>query len=227
MMRAVSNANAVNFTVDIATQTDSYRVQAYITHILIPLDSTEEQLNLYHAGVLPFLAKLVVSGQQVLQIPALRCLSSICFSNKMISDVVCNICHDGRLMLDILSDMLSRTQSVQIQLSASRCLTYLHRSGSLLSTDHRIVYKVMPCLARLCTPEFDDATRASAAETLAYLTEIDIDLQRLASISNHLIPSLVSLLKTSTAEAKQVSLATLDLLDYLLSNCGCRVPFDA
>lgn len=141
----------------------------------------------------------------------------------MISDVVCSIRHDDRLMPDILSDMLSRTQTVQIQLSASRCLTYLHRSGSLLSNDHRIIYKVMPCLARLCIPEFDDATRASAAETLAYLTEasdclnlfrsvvkifllqIDIDLQRLASISNHLISSLVSLLKSSTAEAKQVS----------------------
>lgn len=76
---------------EIATHTDAYRIQSYITHILIPLDSTEEQLNLYHAGVLPFLVKLVVSNQQVLQIPALRCLSSICFSNKMISDVVCNI----------------------------------------------------------------------------------------------------------------------------------------
>lgn len=117
-------------------------------------------------------------------------------------------------MPDILSDMLSRTQTVQIQLSASRCLTYLHRSGSLFSTDHRIVYKVMPCLARLCTPEFDDTTRASAAETLAYLTEIDIDLQRLASISNHLIPSLVSLLKTSTADAKQVSTKLINSLFY-------------
>lgn len=111
--------------------------------------------------------------------------------------------HDGRIMPDILSDMLSRTQTVQIQLSASRCLTYLHRSGSLVANDPRIVYKVMPCLARLCTPEFDEVTRASAAETLAYLTEIDIDLQRLASISNHLITSLVSLLKTQSAEAKQ------------------------
>lgn len=113
--------------------------------------------------------------------------------------------HEGRMMPDILSDMLSRTQTVPIQLSASRCLTYLHRSGSLASTDHRIVYKVMPCLARLCTAEFDDTTRASAAETLAYLTEIDIDLQRLASISNHLIESLVTLLKLQTAEAKQVT----------------------
>lgn len=34
----------------------------------------------------------------------------------------------------------------------------------------------------------------TAAETLAYLTEVDTELQRLASISNHLVPTLAELL---------------------------------
>lgn len=72
----------------------------------------------------------------------------------------------------ILTILQSRTQLVPIQLSASRCLTYLHRSGSLLPSDPMIVYKTIPCLARLCTLQFDDETRAAASETLAYLTEV-------------------------------------------------------
>ena len=35
----------------------------------------------------------------------------------------------------------------------------------------------------------------TAAETLAYLTEVDTELQRLASISNHLVPTLAELLR--------------------------------
>lgn len=68
--------------------------------------------------------------------------------------------------------MLSRTQPVQIQLSASRCLTYLERAGAIGASDVRIVYKTIPCLARLCTAQFEDEVRASAAENLAYLTEV-------------------------------------------------------
>lgn len=68
--------------------------------------------------------------------------------------------------------MLSRTQPIQIQLSASRCLTYLERAGAISSTDKKIVFKTIPCLARLCTPQFEEEVRANAAENLAYLTEV-------------------------------------------------------
>jgi hypothetical protein len=75
-------------------------------------------------------------------------------------------------LLEILTSLLSRTFDVQIQINAARCLTYLHRSGSLPATDNRVVYKTLPCLARLCSPEFDDDTRATASESLAYLAEV-------------------------------------------------------
>lgn len=71
------------------------------------------------------------------------------------------------------------------------------------STDPRIVYKTLPCLARLCTEEFDENIRATAAETLAYLAEIDSELQRLAAISNHLINSLSNLLQCSNPAPRQ------------------------
>lgn len=46
-----------------------------------------------------------------------------------------------------------------------------------------------------------------AAETLAYLTEVDTELQRLASISNHLIPTLAELLHYQPGEQNNNNLA--------------------
>lgn len=111
--------------------------------------------------------------------------------------------HEERSIPDILSTLTSRARIPEIQIAAARCLTYIHRSGSLGSTDPRIVYKTLPCLARLCTEEFDENIRATAAETLAYLAEIDSELQRLAAISNHLINSLSNLLQCSNPAPRQ------------------------
>lgn len=72
--------------------------------------------------------------------------------------------------------MVSRARIPEIQIAAARCLTYIHRSGSLQSTDPRIVYRTLPCLARLCSEEFDEEIRATAAETLAYLAEVRMNI---------------------------------------------------
>lgn len=56
---------------------------------------------------------------------------------------------------------------------------------------------------RLCHKEQLTSVRTVAAETLAYLTEVDTELQRLASISNHLIPTLASFLRAATTETPQ------------------------
>lgn len=78
------------YVLEIAAESKSCRCQAYVTHILIPMCNAEDQINLYQAGILGFLTKLIISNQIVLQIPALKCLGSICFSNKLISDIVCS-----------------------------------------------------------------------------------------------------------------------------------------
>lgn len=44
----------------------------------------------------------------------------------------------------------------------------------------------------LCQNNYPWQERVEAAETLAYLTEINVELQRLASISNHLISVLTT-----------------------------------
>lgn len=66
-----------------------------------------------------------------------------------------------------------------------------------------MVFGALPCLARLCTKDMPDDIRATAAETLAYLAEVDTSLQRLASISNHLISALADLVSCHSPSSKQ------------------------
>lgn len=47
----------------------------------------------------------------------------------------------------------------------------------------------------MCQKDVAPEDRVDGAETLAYLTEVDTELQRIASISDHLIPTLSELLK--------------------------------
>ncbi|KAH8019706.1 hypothetical protein HPB51_021028 [Rhipicephalus microplus] len=55
--------------------------------------------------------------------------------------------------------------------------------------------QALPTLVRMCKKERTPEERAHGAETLAYLAEVDTELQRIASISDHLIPTLAELLK--------------------------------
>lgn len=86
--------------------------------------------------------------------------------------------------------------------SISRCLTNLHRAGAISAFDPIITYKTLPCLVRLCQVEHAEAQRAVAAETLAYLTEVDSNLQQIAAISNQLVSALVDLLSCCSVAAR-------------------------
>ncbi|KAG4070175.1 hypothetical protein HA402_003865 [Bradysia odoriphaga] len=200
-----TNTNFLKDIIGIATSDNSIHCQSCVANILVPLcHSFNEQMILCHTGAIPFLARLITTDYSILQIPALKCLAAMCFTNRTVSDVVCGFTYENKQLPDILTALLSRVKLSDIQLAAARCLTYIHRSDSLTSTDSRIVYRTLPCLARLCTNEFDEETRATAAETLAYLAEIDSELQRLAAISNHLISSLFELLKIKLSPLPRV-----------------------
>lgn len=182
-----SNIGNLQRLIQLASPSSSIQCQEYVANIFVPLcHSSHQQKNLCQANVIPFLARLMTTQLTVLQVPALKCLAAMCFTNKYVSDAVCQTCHEERSILDILTVLLSRTRDVQIQLSASRCLTYLHRSGSLRADDYRIVYKTLPSLARLCSEDFDEDTRATAAETLAYLAEVSSSFQALDCLSTKL-----------------------------------------
>ncbi|KAK1121353.1 hypothetical protein K0M31_010648 [Melipona bicolor] len=134
------------------------------------------------------------------QLSALACLANMCYKNYrvcvMVASATTSNTPQGRLVPAALGQLMGREKSSLIQLEAARCVTYMHRTGVLLYKDPRIIYRALPCLVRLCHRDHPPRERVAAAETLAFLTEVNTELQRLASISNHLIPTLAELLRS-------------------------------
>jgi len=58
--------------------------------------------------------------------------------------------------------------------------------------------QVLPTLVTLCKADRSINERLEGAEMIAYLTELDVDLQKQASITDHCIPVLATYLKVKT-----------------------------
>jgi hypothetical protein len=138
----------------------------------------------------------------------------MCYQNEDVASLIATTMtsHEsgGKSVPTILGQLMGREKNSLIQLEAARCIAYMHRAQALSATDSRVIYKALPCLIRLCHKDRPARERVAAAETLAYLTEVDTDLQRLASISNHLIPTLAELLKPNS----QVSYIFLRICNF-------------
>ncbi|XP_046968716.1 armadillo repeat-containing protein 8-like [Vanessa cardui] len=136
-------------------------------------------------------------------LPALDLLAAMCFENANVSQVALNTRFGDKTIPELLTTLVSRDKPLAIAMGAARCLTFIHRAGALTADDTRVVFGALPCLARLCTKDMPEDIRATAAETLAYLAEVDTSLQRLAAISNHLMSSLADIVNCPSAAAKQ------------------------
>lgn len=108
---------------------------------------------------------------------------------------------------------MARDRPVAMQLVAARCLTYLHRAGAISADDGKILYKTLPCLVRMCRKENRRTEKALGAETLAYLIEVDTELQRVASISDHLIQNLSLFLTKKNRESHSSLGMTMESVD--------------
>ncbi|XP_053970580.1 armadillo repeat-containing protein 8-like [Hylaeus anthracinus] len=161
--------------------------------------TTEEQNALSKGGAVETLAMQLDSPLPDVQLSALACLANMCYKNYrvcvMVASATTSNSLQGRLVPVALGQLMGREKSSLIQLEAARCVTYMHRTGVLIYKDPRITYRALPCLVRLCHRDRPPCERVAAAETLAFLTEVNTELQRLASISNHLIPTLAELLR--------------------------------
>lgn len=129
------------------------------------------------------------------QMAALNWLSRICYQNETVSAYAVSEFCEGQTIPDILVSMMSQEKTNEMQLVSAKCMAYIYRAGALNSEDKRIVYKALPTLIRMCRKDKEPSTRAMGADTLAYLTEVDTNLQQTASICDHLIPTLAELLK--------------------------------
>ncbi|XP_075978902.1 armadillo repeat-containing protein 8-like [Anticarsia gemmatalis] len=165
---------------------------------------TAEQEALCAAGACEAAAALMVSAPPAAPaLPALDLLANMCFENSNVSQVALNTRHGDKTIPDLLMSLVSRDKPLLVAMCAARCLTFMHRAGALPADDSRVVFGALPCLARLCTKEMPEDIRATAAEALAYLAEVDTSLQRLAAISNHLMTSLADIVNCPSAAAKQ------------------------
>ena len=167
------------------------------------LKTSEHQAILCANGAVPALAALLNSPVGDVQLATLDAIASLCYQNQRVSALLTVSSFGGKSVTDHLVTLMTRDRPVAMQLVAARCLTYLHRAGAISADDGKILYKTLPCLVRMCRKENRRSEKALGAETLAYLIEVDTELQRVASISDHLIQNL-SLFLTKTRDNSSV-----------------------
>ncbi|XP_037282674.2 armadillo repeat-containing protein 8 isoform X3 [Rhipicephalus microplus] len=186
---------AVRHLILMATQTHSSNQECIATILTAVCKTPDHQNYLCAHGAVPALTALLCSPVYKVQLPSLRCLTHMCYQNLKVSQALVVSSYGGRTVPDILVTLMTRDKPTEMQLAAAKCMTFLSRTGAVHSEDPRIVFKALPTLVRMCKKERTPEERAHGAETLAYLAEVDTELQRIASISDHLIPTLAELLK--------------------------------
>uniref|UniRef100_A0A674P3B7 Armadillo repeat-containing protein 8 n=1 Tax=Takifugu rubripes TaxID=31033 RepID=A0A674P3B7_TAKRU len=193
----------------------SQRTQEYITQIFSHCCKTpEHQTILFNHGAIQNIAPLLISPSYKVQMQALKCCSVLAYENTQVSTTLVNVLVDGELLSQVLVRMMQRDKPVEMQLTSAKCLTYMCHAGAIKTDDCCIVLKTLPCLVRMCSKEHLLEVRVEGAETLAYLIEPDVELQRIASTTDHLVAMLADYFKYPSS----VSAIT----DIKRKSVGCR-----
>ncbi|BES88986.1 ARM [Nesidiocoris tenuis] len=172
--------------------------QICVTSILgASCKTPDNQAYLCDQGAIYTLAALLCSQHDPVLMPTLACIANMAYQNANVASIISVASFGGKSVPDLLVNLMASDRPTEMQLSSAKCLTYLHRAGALGAEDPKVLYKTLPCLVVLCKKDRPCWERIEAAETLAYLTEVNTELQRLASISNQLIPTLASMLHCS------------------------------
>lgn len=84
------NYKIVCVLIGLASPENTVQCQACVANILMPIcQNANDQKMLCQTGVIPLLARLMTTRYTILQIPALKCLAAMCFTNRAVSDIVC------------------------------------------------------------------------------------------------------------------------------------------
>ncbi|KAL7990755.1 hypothetical protein Chor_014185 [Crotalus horridus] len=177
---------------------------------LLCANGPDHQTVLFNHGAVQNIAHLLTSASYKVRMQALKCFAVLAFENPQISMTLVNVLVDGELLPQIFVKMLQRDKPIEMQLTSAKCLTYMCRAGAIRTDDICIVLKTLPCLARMCSKERLLEERVDGAETLAYLIETDIELQRIASITDHLIAMLADYFKYPSSVSAITDIKRLD-----------------
>lgn len=84
----------------------------------------------------------------------------------------------------------------------------------------------MPCLVRMCSKERLLEERVEGAETLAYLMEPDIELQRIASVTDHLVSMLADYFKypSSVSAITDIKRVNSRTHIYIYMHLSMKIP---
>ncbi|XP_027878670.1 armadillo repeat-containing protein 8 [Xiphophorus couchianus] len=190
---------------------NSQRTQEYITQIFSHCCKTpEHQTVLFNHGAIQNIAPLLISPSYKVRMQALKCFSVLAYENTQVSMTLVNVLVDGEQLTQVFVKMMQRDQTVEMQLTAAKCLTYMCRAGAIRTDDGCIVLKTLPCLVRMCSKEHLLEERVEGAETLAYLMEPDVELQRIASTTDHLVAMLADYFKYPSSVSAIADIKRLD-----------------
>ncbi|XP_048454629.1 armadillo repeat-containing protein 8 isoform X1 [Rhincodon typus] len=185
--------------------------QEYICQIFSHCCKTpEHQTVLFTHGAVQNIAHLLTSPSYKVQMQALKCFSVLAYENPQVSMTLVNVLVDGELLPQVFVKMMQRDKPIEMQLTSAKCLTYMCRAGAIRTDDNSIVLKTLPCLVRMCSKERLLEERVEGAETLAYLIEPDVELQRIASITDHLIAMLADYFKYPSSVSAITDIKRLD-----------------
>nr|XP_046219115.1 armadillo repeat-containing protein 8 isoform X2 [Oncorhynchus gorbuscha] len=189
----------------------SQRTQEYITQIFSHCCKTpEHQTVLFNHGAIQNIAPLLISPSYKVRMQALKCFSVLAYENTQVSMTLVNVLVDEELLSQVFVRMMQRDQPIDMQLTAAKCLTYMCRAGAIMTDDSCIVLKTLPCLVRMCSKERLLEERVEGAETLAYLMEPDVELQRIASVTDHLVAMLADYFKYPSSVSAITDIKRLD-----------------
>lgn len=189
----------------------SQKTQEYITQIFSHCCKTpEHQTVLFNHGAIQNIAPLLISPSYKVRMQALKCFSVLAYENTQVSLTLVNVLVDGELLSQVFVKMMQRDQPIEMQLTAAKCLTYMCRAGAIRTDDSCIVLKTLPCLVRMCSKEHLLEERVEGAETLAYLMEPDVELQRIASTTDHLVTMLADYFKYPSSVSAITDIKRLD-----------------
>ncbi|XP_062389750.1 armadillo repeat-containing protein 8 [Sardina pilchardus] len=189
----------------------SLRTQEYITQIISHCCKTpEHQTVLFNHGAIQNIAPLLISPSFKVQMQALKCFSVLAYENNQVSLTLVNVLVNGELLSKVFVRMMQRDKPIEMQLTAAKCLTYMCRAGAIRTDDCCIVLKTLPCLVRMCSKEHLLEQRVEGAETLAFLLEPDVELQRIASVTDQLVAMLADYFKYPSSVSAITDIKRLD-----------------
>lgn len=176
--------------------------QECITTIFANCCKTQEHQNILCSnGAIEALAPLLKSNIYKVQMPTLRCFSVMCYQNEEVAKAIANYGGNKKESIpEMLVRLRNRDKTSEMQMAAAKCLTYLYRGGALNANDPIIMLKTLPTLIRMCKKDRTLEENVEGAETLAYLIEVNSELQKVASISDHLIRTLSEYLKYTNVQ---------------------------